>query len=381
MQRSRIPLLSALLLPALAPAAHASDDVSIKFSGRLYYDVARFDNDDRGSRERDNDDLRAAWLAASGSFHGVDYKFEGDFAGHRPVARDVYLARRFGTTTVTVGQFKQFFTLDDRASANHIPTLERSYLAQTLAPTYRLGVGANGYRDGLFWSGSAYSLESIDAWKVKGRGLGGRAGYVPWSEPGHVLHLAAAFAREDYDNPGRSGATALRVQPRVAGYFGDNSRLLLLDFRNGRDVQVDKYGLEAAGVHQAWSWQAEYGAAHYDDGQQKARVRSGYVQGSWLLTGEPRSYDARTGRFVQLKPAREGGAWELVARYDHIQGEQWPQTRRDLSADAWTVGVNWYAVKHLRVMVDWTDTRRRDELAARTLDHTGVLAGRVQLDF
>jgi phosphate-selective porin OprO/OprP len=45
------------------------------------------------------------------------------------------------------------------------------------------------------------------------------------------------------------------------------------------------------------------------------------------------------------------------------------------------VGVNWYAVKHLRVMVDWTDTRRRDELAARTLDHTGVLAGRVQLDF
>ena len=73
--------------------------------------------------------------------------------------------------------------------------------------------------------------------------------------------------------------------------------------------------------------------------------------------------------------------WELVARYDHIDGEQWPLTRRELSADAWTLGVNWYAPKHLRVMVDWTDTRRRDELAGRTLDRTGVLAGRIQLDF
>lgn len=381
MQRSCNPLLPALLLLAVAPVAYAGDDVSLKFSGRLYYDVARFDNDDRGPRERSNDDLRAAWLAASGRFHGFDYKFEGDFAGHRPVARDVYVARSFGTTTLTVGQFKQYFTLDDRASANHIPTLERSYLAQTLAPTYRLGVGVTGYQDGLFWGGSVYSLESIDAWKVKGRGVGGRAGYAPWRSPGHVLHLAAAVAHEDYDNPGNDGASALRVQPRVAGYFGDNSRLLLLDFRNGRDVQVNKYGLEAAGVHQAWSWQAEYGGAHYDDGQQKAKVRSGYVQGTWLLTGEPRSYDAKSGRFVQLTPARDSGAWELVARYDHIDGEQWPLTRRELSADAWTLGVNWYAPKHLRVMVDWTDTRRRDELAGRTLDRTGVLAGRIQLDF
>jgi phosphate-selective porin OprO/OprP len=370
--------LATLLMLAALPAAHAEDAVTAKFSGRLYYDFARFDNDSRGTPENDGDDLRAAWLAISGKFHAVDYKLETDVSGHKPIARDAYIAHTFGTTTVTAGQFKQFFTLDDRGSSNHTAAVERSWLAQTLAPSYRLGVGANGYQNDFFWSGSVYSLESIDNWKTKGRAAGARGGYAPWHDAGHVLHFGASLAYERYDNPGASGASALRVQPRVAGYFGDNSRLSLVDFHSGRDVSVDKYGLEAAGVHGAWSWQGEFGGALYDDGQQRARVQSGYAQGSWLLTGESRPYDAKNGRFTQLKPLRDSGAWELVARYDHIEGKQWPS---DLSADAWTVGVNWYARKYARVMLDWTNTRRRDEANNRTLDHTGVLAGRVQLDF
>jgi len=375
------PLSPALLLLALSPVVHAEQAATIKFSGRLHYDVARFDNDDRGRAERANDDLRAAWLAASGKLYGFDYKLEGDFAPHRPVARDVYLARSFGATTVTLGQFKQYFSLDDRASANHIPTIERSWLAQTLAPSYRLGAGVNGHDRGLFWSGSVYSLESIDAWKVKGRGAGARAGWAPWRQPGQVLHFGASLAHEDYDNPGTNGASALRVQPRIAGYFGDNSRLNLVDFRAGRDVSVDKFGLEAAGVHQRWSWQAEYGGARYDDGQQKAEVRTRYLQGSWLLSGEARSYDPKTGRFVQLKPSRAGGAWELVARIEHIDGQQWPANRTDLSAEAWMLGVNWYAPKNFRLMFDWTDSQRRDELRGSLIDRTGTLAARAQFDF
>ncbi len=375
---TRRSLLACALLLALVPAAHAEDSLTATFSGRLYYDVARFDNDNHGTSERGNDDLRAAWLAVSGKLHGFDYKLETDVAGHRPVARDVYLARSFGSTTVTAGQFKQFFTLDDRGSSNHVPTIERSWLAQTLAPTYRLGVGVNGYQPDVFWSASVYSLESIDAWKSKGRAAGARAGYAPLHEAGRVLHVGAALAHEHYDNPGSSGASALRVQPRVAGYFGDNSRLNLVDFRNGRDVSVDKFGLEAAIVQGALSLQGEYGGALYDDGQQRARVASSYLQATWLLTGETRPYDARIGRFTQLKPAHDSGAWELVARIDHIEGKQWP---RDMSANAWTVGVNWYARKHARVMLDWSETERRDEATHRTLDRTGVLAGRVQLDF
>lgn len=353
-------------------------------SGRLHYEFARFDNDDRGTANSGDQDLRAASLAISGRAFAVGYKLEAEFAGDEVIAQDVYVCKEFAAGTLTVGQFDQFYTLDDRGSANHIPLVERSYLAQTLAPNYRLGVGFNGDRDGLFWSASAYSLENIDAWKTKGHAFGARAGYAPQRDAGRVLHLGAALARERYDHPGAGGASALHVRTRTAGYFGDNSRLTLVDFSSGRDVDVDKYGLELAVVRGPLSLQAEYGGARFDDGHQRGNIRSGYLQGTWLLTGESRPYDARAGRFVQIKPQRTSGAWELVLRYDTIRGDQHLNGLsdfRDVQAQAYAVGVNWYARKHFRVMLDWTDSRIHDQLTRRTLDHTRTLAGRVQFNF
>lgn len=380
----RIATATVLLLAATAAHAEEEDRVTVKPSGRLHYDFARFDNDDRGAPDVDDQDLRAAWLAISGRFFVVDYKLEADFAGDEVIARDAYVSRKFGFGTLTVGQFKQFYTLDDRGSSNHISLVERSYLAQTLAPTYRLGVGLNGGRDGLFWAASAYSLESIDVWQTKGRAFGARAGFAPLRTEDRVLHIAGALAHERYDHPGAEGASALRIRPRAAGYFADNSRITLVDFSSGRDVDVDKYGLELAGVRGPLSLQGEYGGARFDDGAQRGKVTSGYLQLSWLLTGESRPYDAANGRFVQLKPRRDSGAWEVAMRYDNVRGSQHLNGLPDFSdvhAEAWTVGVNWYARKHFRVMLDWTDSRNRDRLADSTLDHTRTLAGRLQFDF
>ena len=382
MPRSRYPRTPLLLLPLLATfLAQANDDVTLKASGRLHYEFAHFDNDARGNPERDGDDLRAAWLAVFGKFHIVDYKFEADFAGHRPVARDAYIARSIGNTTLLLGQFQPISNLDDRISSNHAPTIERSWLMQTLPPGYRLGVGATGHHDGWFWGASAYSLESIDAWKHKGHAAGTRLGHAARYSPGHILHLGMTAAREEYDHPGTRGAAPLRVHPRTAGYFADNSRLPLIDFHSGRDVAVTKLAVESAGVHGPYSWQAEYGNVRYNDGQQRGEVRAGYVLGSWVITGESPSYDAKVGRLGPIKPARGSGAWELEAQYDYIRGRQWPLDRHEGAADAWTVGVNWYAPRHFRLMLDWTDSRRRDAPGGRTLDHTRVLAGRVQFDF
>ena len=373
--------ITGLLLLAAAPAALANDTFTAKASGRLYYEFGHFDNDRLGPAERSGDDLRAAWLGLSGKAYSLGYKVEADFAGHRPVARDVYLTHTFGNTQLTLGQFKQFYTLDDRSSANHTPTIERSFLVQSLGTAYRLGIGAQGHHSGIFWSGSVFSLESIDVWQAKGHVIGGRIGYAPWSQPGHALHFGVSGAHEHHSHPGADGALPLRAQVRANGHFGNNGRLPLVDFRSGRSVSVKRYSFETAGVAGPWSWQAEYGGARYDDGQQRGEIQAGYLQGSWLLTGETRPYDAKGGRFVQLEPERDFGAWELVARYDHITGRQWPTQQRDVSADAWTVGVNWYASRNVRLMLDWTDSCRRDELRGQRLDHTGVLAGRAQLHF
>ena len=209
---------SGLLMLAAAPAALANDNFTATASGRLYYEFAHFDNDKRGPAERSGDDLRAAWLGVAGKVHSVGYKLEADFAGHRPVARDVYLTHKIGTAQLTVGQFKQFYTLDDRGSANHTPTIERSFLVQSLGTAYRLGIGAQGNHQGIFWSGSVFSLESIDVWQAKGHVFGGRIGHAPWSQPGHVLHFGVSGAREHHSHPGADGALALRAQARTTGH-------------------------------------------------------------------------------------------------------------------------------------------------------------------
>ena len=52
----------------------------------------------------------------------------------------MYLARSFGKAgKLTVGQFKQYFSLDDRTSSNYGTFLERGNAGTTLAPLYRLG--------------------------------------------------------------------------------------------------------------------------------------------------------------------------------------------------------------------------------------------------
>ncbi|REM13477.1 porin, partial [Mycobacterium tuberculosis] len=90
-----------------------------------------------------------------------DYKLEADFSGDRVEAKDVFVSRSFGDAgKLTVGQFKQFFSLDDRTSSNYGTFLERGNAGTTLAPLYRLGASWQAARGDMTWAASAYSLES-----------------------------------------------------------------------------------------------------------------------------------------------------------------------------------------------------------------------------
>lgn len=377
-----------LVLPAIllvVPAARASDDV-IRPTGRIYYDFARFDNDDRGVPSRGRDGLRLAWLGVAGNVHGFGYRAEVDVAPTHWALRNAWVSRDLGSPgrgVLYVGQMGQHFALDDKVSFNHRPAVEPSYLAQALASPHRVGIGWNGHHAGSFWGFSGGSLRRFDVPEIKGHGLSARAGHVfRQRDDGDLLHLAASVMREHHHHPGTDGARPLRVPLRTAGHFSRRPALLLADYRDGRDVRVDKRGLEAAGVHGAWSWQGEYAQGRYRDGARRDRIAAHYVMAAWLLTGETRPYDDAGGHFSQLQPQGARGAWELMARYDRISADGTGEGRRQrLAADAWTVGVNWYPRRNVRVMLDWIDSRRHDRARDLLLDHTGTLAGRVQWDF
>ena len=100
----------------LAPAAHAADGdgpVTAEVGGRVHWDFTVFDNDERGTPERNDTQFRRVWLDVAGKFYGFTYKAEAEFAGLQYesgsrgiLARDVYIAKKFSAGTLTVGQFK-----------------------------------------------------------------------------------------------------------------------------------------------------------------------------------------------------------------------------------------------------------------------------------
>lgn len=80
-----------------------------------------------------------------------------------------------------------------------------------------------------------------------------------------------------------------------------------------------------------------------------------YVQAAYTLTGETRGYKAGSGAFAAIKPKNEGGAWEVVARYEDAEVEI---PGRSLSADLerMVLGVNWYVNKNVKFMLNYVDS-------------------------
>jgi phosphate-selective porin OprO/OprP len=93
-----------------------------------------------------------------------------------------------------------------------------------------------------------------------------------------------------------------------------------------------------------------------------------YLQGSWVLTGEHRRYNAATGSFQNPRPgrpfSRDGGmgAWELAARYSRmdlnfqegLEGTaSLPGSVRGGEQSVVTLGLNWYLNPNFKLMMNY----------------------------
>ena len=80
-----------------------------------------------------------------------------------------------------------------------------------------------------------------------------------------------------------------------------------------------------------------------------------YVQAAYTLTGETRGYKAGSGAFAAINPKGDGGAWEVVARYEDAEVDI---PGRSLSADLerMVLGVNWYVNKNVKFMLNYVDS-------------------------
>ena len=84
-----------------------------------------------------------------------------------------------------------------------------------------------------------------------------------------------------------------------------------------------------------------------------------YVQAAYTLTGETRGYKAGSGAFAAIKPKNEGGAWEVVARYEDADVDI-PGRSLSASLERMVLGVNWYVNKNVKFMLNYVDSEVDD---------------------
>jgi len=187
-----------------------------------------------------------------------------------------------------------------------------------------------------------------------------RGVWTPVKAEGNVLHLGLALSQEnprgwrDGRDVHHEATARLRARPE-AGLTDlrlvDSGALTTAD-------KVNRAGLEAVWIRGPFSMQAEaLQATIKRDGQRDYTGEGQYAMASWVLTGESRGY--ASGAVSNVKPARDFGAVELLARYSRLDLDDagvFGGRQHD-----WTIGANWYLTSHFKVQANYVkvDSSRR----------------------
>ena len=367
----------------LAGVSQAFAYPEFEVRGRLHLDAGFYDEDnvefDDGFNNR-----RARFGVGGDLDENWDFRIETDVAEGSLGAADYRLRRSLPVGRLTIGQTKVPMGMNQLTSSNNITFIERASPQNIIPDSRRLGFFYDVSEDLFTLQTALYGRD------LGGRedgdmplGVAGRFVFNPAIGDGMVLHLGASAAYEDFDTD--SGYASLGFSDRPEGRADPGTRLINT---GGFDIIADsttKYGLELAYQAGPFSAEAEYINVDVDRDNGNDVSFDGYhAQVSYVLTGESRSYSG--GTFAGITPRGPGGAWEVAARYSHMDlndedimgGEQ----------TNLTLGVNYYYSRNLRfmanyVMVDVEDSQAVSDLTGgQTMDDSpNFVLARMQYSF
>ena len=368
-----------------APEIKTADGWSFKPRGRVQLDMASVDAPAgvTGIRGGLATEFRRVYLGVDGKIPGgISYRVEADIANSEVELTDVYMSYGTGPLTVTAGQVKPFWGLDDMTSDLFTSFMERAAFVQAFGFERRVGLSAQYKGKALLVQGGVFGDNARDLLSDSNQSLSvdGRIVFMP--KLGDTqLHLAASGHWRDPNDP----AATVRYRARPFVHTTD-VRLVdtgLLDVASERGLGLE--GAVIAGPFHAageayWQTLKRRGAAD-------PTFFGGYAEVGMVLTGgDTRGY--KDGAFDRLKPSKPItaggiGAIEINARYDHLDLNDGPIVGGRQQAAL--IGVVWAPIDYIRITANygklWIDDAR---LATATgdRDYTADTFGlRTQIDF
>lgn len=378
-------------------AAKAALKPSVNLGGRFFLDSAVFSQNQQSHDQVGDAEnaikLRTCWVELKGNvLENTSYRLWFDLSSQVSLL-DVYLD--FGelpyVQNVRIGHFFEPFSMQQLTPNKYLTFMERS---SPFLLGRDLGVMAHSdnadanwtYGVGLFVSEQSNKPPFYQS-DEDSSAITGRVTYLPWydeaSDGRGLIHLGMGYSWRHL------GDQKLRFRNRpdaaLAPYIVDTGNFAATSYSLG--------GLEAAYAYGSFILQSEYHFVSADTNDFGSESFDHYyIQASYVLTGENRAYNRRSGSFsnrivpyenffrVRTQDGCIGngrGAWEVAYRYAHD----------DLNSDNISggrdyrhlVGLNWYLSPFTRAMFEYNYSNTDDTVASNGILH--VFQMRMQFDF
>lgn len=352
----------------------AGDDFTINLGGRLHVDAASYDEE--LTLFTDDVRVRRGRIELGGRVL-KDWRFRVDYelSSLGEGFRNVWVAYDgIDGTEFRGGNFIAPFSMEDIESSNSAPAMERS-LAQALAPGFLVGGEARAFAK--HWSVAAgYFFNPISQDPTvnndSGESIIARATFAPVNSKRDTLHFGAAIERRNLE---AGASTRVRTYPESG--IAD-ARLIDTSVLSGVDSFVN-FGAEAALRHQSMLLRGQYIVRENDAPLLgDPRFKGAYVEASWVLTGEGRSYSEKSGVFTGIRPKSKLGAFELVGRVSTL----------DLSDGLvaggeetnYLVGATWHFSRNFRILGNYVHAKASPNRNALN-ESANIYQARAQLSF
>jgi phosphate-selective porin OprO/OprP len=361
----------------------ADTNFVLRIRGLAQMDTRTFFDDNPLSDGNSGFLLRRARIGLDGVFYrDFDYQFVTDFGGPNGIqVLDANVAYRFRPELrFRVGKFKSPVGYEQLVNVPNLLFNERSLVTDLVpirnsgaqfegdTPDQRLSYAAgvytpagDGRNGGLFDHGDDLEFGGrilaqpfkggSRAW-LEGLGFGVGGTFTQVRSNALALPNTVGGTRPGYLTPAGQQFFAYNSPAGTVVADGDHWRVSPhLFYLKGPFGVLGEYILAEQGVLNATTLRRA--ALRHDAWQ---------VAAQWVLTGEPASFGAITP-LRPFRPADGGwGAWQLVARYTQFNvddaafaGFANPATAAS-GADSWSVGINWWLNRNLRVLTSFTHT-------------------------
>jgi phosphate-selective porin OprO/OprP len=380
--------------------ASADTKFSIKWRGLMQLDSRVFFDDNKLSEGNDTFVLRRARPIIEGTLFGdFDFQFVPDFGGSQVQIFDAWMNYRYRPELqLKAGKFKGPVGFEQLQSDATLPFNERG-LVTGFVPARSVGVqlwgdafdGIVGYAAGAFnVTGDGRNPGSVDFGDDKE--FAGRLSFHPFKKSDRTGLQGLGFGvggsySEVNSNVNGLPATTGGVRP---GYVTSGQQQFFAYNPVRGTVAADgpqwRVSPHVTYLFGPFGLLGEYGISHqslvnsFNARKTQLAHTSWQLSAQWILTGEAASFSG----IIPNRPFKPGsggwGAWQLVGRFGQLEidDDAFPNFSNGATsaqrATAWSVGLNWWLNKNVRVMTSFSHTKFDGGGAFNPLDSSTLTA-------